>query len=456
MATQSPASDTSSTARLQRVVVLGANGAMGAGSAAMFAAGGCDVTLVARDLGKCEGALAQIQSIAKSERIADGIESMTYSDGMETILSDADLIFECLAEDMELKREVFAQVDAARPPDAIVATVSSGLSIEGMTEGRSDGFKQHFAGIHLYNPPHVMTGVELIPHPAMSADMVAAVTSILTNRFGRQAIVCADMPAFAGNRIGFKVMNEVAQLAERHGVELMDTLVGPYTGRAMAPLATVDLVGWDVHQAIVDNVYDNTNDEAHEAFKIPQYMVKLIQRGHLGNKTPELGGFFRRVVDPARAAEGPRGGIDNQVLDPASGNYISRGAPPKIDFVEQVRDLHRRGHYREGVKAFMAATGSEADIAKRVILGYISYALNRVGPGEVVQNYADVDRIMTAGFNWAPPSAYVDMIGYRETRAAMERFDLQVPKLIDAAARGEVQTPLFNLPFVSPGRYFSG
>ena len=53
------------------------------------------------------------------------------------------------------------------------------------------------------------------------------------------------MPAFAGNRIGFKVLNEVAQLAEEHGVQLMDTLVGPYTGRAMAPLATVDLVGWD-------------------------------------------------------------------------------------------------------------------------------------------------------------------------------------------------------------------
>jgi 3-hydroxyacyl-CoA dehydrogenase len=264
------------------------------------------------------------------------------------------------------------------------------------------------------------------------------------------------MPAFAGNRIGFKVMNEVAQLAQQHGVELMDTLVGPYTGRAMAPLATVDLVGWDVHQAIVDNVYDNTNDEAHEAFKIPQYMVKLIQRGHLGNKTPELGGFFRRVVDPARAAEGPRATVDNQVIDPATGNYVSRGAPPTVAFVEEIRDLHRRGRYREGVTRFMAAEGPEADIAKRVILGYISYALNRVGPGEVVQSYADVDRIMTAGFNWAPPSAYVDMIGYQEAREAMERYGLPVPKLVDAAARGEVPTPLFNLPFVSPGRYFSG
>ena len=106
------ATDVSADIQLRQVVVLGANGAMGAGSAALFAGGGADVTLVARDLGKCEGALAQIQSIAKSERIADDIESMTYADGMETVLADADLIFECLAEDMELKRATFAQVDA--------------------------------------------------------------------------------------------------------------------------------------------------------------------------------------------------------------------------------------------------------------------------------------------------------------------------------------------------------
>lgn len=442
--------------KLKHVVVLGANGAMGAGAAAMFASGGCEVTLVARDLGKCEGAIAQVQSIAKSERIADGISSMTYADGMATVLAGADLIFECLAEDMALKREIFEQVDAARPEGAIVATVSSGLSIRGMAEGRSEGFRRHFAGIHLYNPPHVMTGVELIPHPEMDHELVVALNDLLDGRFGRDGIVCADMPAFAGNRIGFKVLNEVAQLAEQHGVELIDTLVGPYTGRAMAPLATIDLVGWDVHQAIVDNVYENVDDEAREAFKLPEYMIKLIQRGHLGNKTSDLGGFYRRVIGEGRLTEGSHGRVVNEALDPATGRYVERGPAPRIPFVEEVRDLHRRGRYQEGVRRFMAAEGPEAEIAQRVILGYISYALNRVGEDEVVQSHADVDRIMTAGFNWAPPSAYVDLIGADETQALMERYNLRVPALVEAAARGEVSGPLFDLPFVNPGRYFSG
>ena len=73
---------------------------------------------------------------------------------------------------------------------------------------------------------------------------------------------------------------------------LVDRIVGPYTGRALTPLATIDLVGWDIHRAIVDNVYENTDDEAHETLKLPAYMDKLMEKGVLGNKTGR--GFFWR------------------------------------------------------------------------------------------------------------------------------------------------------------------
>src|SRR5579883_1626050 len=416
---------------------------MGAGAAAMFAGGGCNVTLVARDIGKCEAALAAIQGIAKSERIADDIASMTYDDGLPIVLEGADLIFEAVAEDLQIKREILAQVDAARPPDALVATVSSGLSIREMAEGLSDGFRSHFAGIHLYNPPHMMTGTELIPHPDMPPSLREQLAHILTERFGRQIVLCEDMPAFAGNRIGFKVLNEVAQLAEQHGVQLMDTLIGPYTGRAMAPLATVDLVGWDVHQAIVDNVYANLKDEAHASFKLPAYMERLIEHGHLGDKTPMLGGFYRRVNEDGR--------MKVHVLDPTTGSYKPQESAISVPYVDEVRDLNRRGRYRDGVQAFMAAEGPLADIARRVILGYVSYALNRVGPGEVVASAADVDRIMAFGFNWAPPSALVDLIGIDRTLELLDRYNLPQPELVKAAKRGEVQAPLFKLSNVSAG-----
>ena len=431
---------------LERVVVLGANGAMGAGSAAMFAGGGCEVRLVARDLPKVEGAMTQTQGIAKSEQITEAMQARTYDEGYANLIGDADLIFEAVAEDMGLKKALFEEVDRNRPPDAIVATVSSGLSIREMCEGRSDGFKQHFVGIHLYNPPHVMTGVELIPHPDMDPGLVEQLASVMRERFGRAVVVCNDLPAFAGNRVGFKVLNEVAQLAGDHGVQLMDLLIGPYTGRALAPLATVDLVGWDVHKAIVDNVAANVRDEAPGAFKMPAYMDRLVAEGHLGDKTPLKGGFFKRQTVEGKAIV--------EQLDASTGTYVDLNPELSIPFVDEVKALHREGRYRQGVQHFMRAEGSLADLARKVILGYVSYALHRVG--EVVDEYADIDRIMTAGFNWAPPSAIVDYVGVAETIALMERYAIPVPQLLEAAKRGEVRTPLFNLPFVTPGRYFAG
>jgi len=125
-----------------------------------------------------------------------------------------------------------------------------------------------------------------------------------------------------------------------------------------------------------------------------------------------------------------------------------------VPFVEQVKELYHEGRYQQGMDSFMSAQDPLADIARKVVLGYVSYALHRVG--EVVEEYADADRIMTAGFNWAPPSGLVDYIGVDRAIAQMERYGIPVPALLHAAKKGEVRTPLFNLPFLTPGRYFAG
>ena len=75
-----------------------------------------------------------------------------------------------------------------------------------------------------------------------------------------------------------------------------------------------------------------------------------------------------------------------------------------MPFVEKMRELHRVGRYAEAFKVFVDASGAEAELARKVMLGYVSYALNRVGDGEVVREPRDVDRIMGFGFNWAPPT----------------------------------------------------
>jgi 3-hydroxyacyl-CoA dehydrogenase len=434
---------------IKKVVVLGANGTMGAGSGEVFAAGGCEVVLLARSAEKAHEGLITAQNLAKSQRIADRISVGTYGEDLEEAVAKADLIFEALAEDIELKKEFFTRVDRCRRPNSIVATVSSGLSMAAMVQGRSDSFRRNFLGMHLYNPPNVIVGTEVVPHNGTDPGLVPEVVRMLETRFGRVAIITADTPAFAGNRIGFKFLNEAAILAAESGVGFIDYLLGPHTGRAMPPLATIDLVGWDVHRAIVDNVYAHTNDEAHAAFAMPTYMHPLLEHGHLGDKTPQRGGFYRRVKEGKHTFR--------LVLDPASGAYkdIRETTLRPVAFVEEMKRLNRLGRYREAFRVFADADGSEADLARRVLLGYVSYALNRVGDSEVVRSSRDIDRIMGFGFNWAPPTALVDMLGIRQTIRLLETQRLPVPRLLEQAAKHPDQR-LFREPHVNVGRFFAG
>jgi len=417
---------------IRRVVVLGGNGVMGAGAGALFAGVGLPTVLLARTIEKAETGKARAEKLAKREL---PITCGTYDD-LAQALRDADFVLESVAEDLETKRGLFATIDRI-PNHAIVATVSSGLSIAAMCEGRSERFRSHFLGVHLFNPPTVITGCELIAHRETACDVVEAVRELLITTCGRQVVECADTPGFAGNRLGFKVLNEVAQLAEQHGVAFMDSLLGTHTGRALPPLATIDLVGWDVHKAIVDHLHAQTGDVA---FALPAYVQRGIDRGHLGRKTRDKGGFFRVDADKRQF-----------VLDPASGDYQPRAeVAPACKLVERMQAAAKTGRYASGLEILCTADGLEAEILRRVLLGYISYGLGLVG--EVVAAPRDIDRIMGYGFNWAPPSVLVDAIGAGRTIALLDDAGLAVPPAIVAAARAN--TAMFDEP-LDGARFFA-
>lgn len=424
---------------LEHVVVLGANGTMGYGAAALFSQAIPRVTFLARSREKAqEGLQAAIQQV-RSETVANRADVGSYEE-IDAKLASADLVFEALTEDFALKKQMFDRVEKARRADSIVATVTSGLSINELAEGRSESFRRHFVGLHLFNPPNVIVGTELIAGRDSDPALVDFVEAFSRVRLGREIVRTHDTPAFAGNRVGFKLLNEVAQLAEQIGPVLADRLVGPYTGRALTPLATIDLVGWDIHRAIVDNVYEKTRDEAHATLKLPAYMAKAMQRGVLGNKSG--GGFFKRD------------GKTQLALDPVSGDYrpVAEQKLPKLDFIDRVAALHAVGRYADGLQAFLAAEGPEAECARRVIAGYVSYAFHRVG--EVTDTITGIDMIMATGFNWAPPSVLVDLIGARACVDWIERAGLPVPASLHAAAGSNEPKRLFQHPQLNVGKFF--
>jgi len=421
--------------KLERVVVLGANGTMGYGSAALFTQAIPHVTFLARTKAKADEGLAAAIKQVRSPTVASRAKTGDYANDLAAAVAGADLIFEALTEELALKQEMFAKVDAARRDDAIVATVTSGLSINKLAEGRSASFRKHLLGLHFFNPPNVIVGTELVAGRETAKDVVDFVDAYASVRLGREIIRTQDTPAFAGNRVGFKVLNEAAQLAEELGPLLVDKLVGPYTGRALTPLATIDLVGWDIHRAIVDNVHANTKDEAHATLALPAYMARLMEQGTLGDKSGR--GFFKKE------------GKARLVLDPKSGAYKpeSEIKLPELSYIADVSRLHREARYAEAMQAFLAAKGEHAAIAKRVVAGYLSYAFHRAG--EVTETIDGIDRIMGTGFNWAPPSVLVDALTPAGAVALIEGAGLPVP----AALRG-VKSRLFRHATINPGRFF--
>ncbi len=429
---------------IRKIVVLGANGAMGSGSGAVFASAGISTVFLARSLEKAEAGRVRAEQLAKGRVAPKAITIGTYDNDLTRVVAEADLIFEAVAEEIEIKKQVFALIDRVRSKGSIVATVSSGLSIAAMCDGRSKDFKRHFLGVHLFNPPTIIAGTEIIPHAETDRAIVDRMRQVLEATFGRIVIECADTPAFAGNRIGFKLLNEVAQLAEEHGVAYMDQLVGTHTGRALAPLATIDLVGWDVHKAIVDNLHANTRDEAHAVFALPAYMTRGIERGHLGRKTKDKGGFFRM--------EGKGADAVHFVLDPRTGDYklLNDVKPPVPAFIERMKAAIKNGRHTDAFEVLCTSDGKDAQLLRRVMLGYISYGLGRVG--EVVQQARDVDRIMGFGFNWAPPSVLVDAIGAPRTIQLLEQATLPVPPVVAAAASSGKK--LFDEPSVDSNKFF--
>ena len=192
------------TRRVEHVVVLGANGTMGYGSGALFTSAVPKVTFLARTRDKAEKGLAAAMKQVRSPTVADRVELGSYDADLERAVGSADLVFEAVTEQLPLKEQFFERVDAARRPDSIVATVTSGLSINRLAQGRSESFRRHFMGLHFFNPPNVIVGTELVAGKETDPALVDFVEAFATLRLGRVMVRTADTPGLRGQPRGLQ------------------------------------------------------------------------------------------------------------------------------------------------------------------------------------------------------------------------------------------------------------
>jgi 3-hydroxyacyl-CoA dehydrogenase len=403
---------------IKTVTILGANGTMGSHCAGIIAGfGNAKIFMIARTLEKAqEGINIAVDSI-KSDVIKGQLIPKTYDD-LPSCISKSDWVFELVPEDLNLKKQINQKISSLVKNNAIISTVSSGLSITELSKCFTPTQQKNYFGTHFYNPPYKMILCELIAGPNSDPKIQNELLNYLQKTLHRKVVITNDTPGFAGNRIGFQLLNETLQFAKKYkkegGLALIDKLLGGFTGRSLSPVATIDLVGLDIHQAIVNNIYRLTNDNAHESFKIPKFVEYLISNNFLGDKCKQ--GFYKTEGDQKLVFN-----IDKKRYEPI----------PKfnIELIDQIKEKISNGEYNKAFKLLLKTKTFESEIIKYFYARYISYALSLVGV--VVKNKEDLDKVMAYGFNWLPPCALIDLIGGKnEAVKLIKQYKLSVPKEI--------------------------
>lgn len=423
--------------KIEKVLVLGASGTVGSLSGGLLAQNGMKVWFLSRTLAGSQKGLARAQKQARSEVIAENITCGDYDTMLQEAADKADWILECVAEDLAIKQTLYEQIDQYRKPESIVSSVTSSLVLDELPKGRSESFQKNFLSTHFYNPPGKMAACEICGTSKTDPAVVNFMADFCEKRLRRAVIPVEPTAGFAGNRIAFLLFARITELAIEHGVEMADYLIGPYTGRLMAPLATLDLVGLDIHKAIIRSLQDHTADDLHDKLLLPDYVQTMIDNGHLGNKTRDKGGFYKRLESGAF-----------MYIDPQIGEYVS-AFQPHVQFVEKAKDQIHLARYREAFDTILNAKGTEADIVHEILATYIAYSYMLIGQvTDEKDGITGIDRVMSTGFNWASPSLTVHMLGGRDR--AIELIQSQNLPVPDALRTDTVcDQYIFNA-----GRYF--
>jgi 3-hydroxyacyl-CoA dehydrogenase len=339
---------------------------------------------------------------------------------------DVDWIIEAVAENLEIKRKLLERVDAVRKPGTIVTSNTSGLPIRLIAEGRSEDFRQHWAGTHFFNPPRYMKLAELIPGPKTLPAVLESLEEICDVRLGKGVVIAKDTPNFIANRVGtFSMLNAIQQMqALEMTIEEVDACTGPAVGwPKSATFRTADIVGLDVLVHVIRNIYDSIpDDESREMFRVPSLAEEMMKRGWLGEKTGS--GFYKRV-------KGAGGESEILTLDWQKMEYRlqQKARIPSIEAGKAIEDTRDRLRLLVGP----ALEGKSGDKANRFLWTGLSetclYAARRVP--EIANTIVDVDHAMRWGFGWEiGPFEIWDAIGVEPMSKALEREGKSLPPLI--------------------------
>ena len=274
---------------VQSVAVIGA-GTMGAGIAQVCAQTGWKTRLYDAFPESLYLAMTAIEAFWEvgiergkntSDQKAEWLGNLRVVNDLTEAVEGADLIIEAVPESMQLKQDIFAELERLAPSHAILATNTSGLPISEIAQ--STGCPDRIIGMHFFNPVPLMSLLELVRHDAVSEETITAAQSI-GSAMGKTTILVRDVPGFATSRLGVVLGNEAFRMLAEGVASANDIDNAMRLGyrHPMGPLELSDFVGLDVRRDILNNLADAFDDESYRPHPL---LDQLVEAGDFGKKT---------------------------------------------------------------------------------------------------------------------------------------------------------------------------
>jgi 3-hydroxyacyl-CoA dehydrogenase len=422
---------------IKKVAVIG-SGIMGSGIACHFANIGVEVLLLdivpkePTDAEKAKGLTLESkqvrnrivnESLTKTlkskpspiydQKFAKRITTGNLEDDLPKI-KDVDWVMEVVVERLDIKKSVFEQIEKYRKPGTLITSNTSGIPIKFMNEGRSEDFQQHFAVTHFFNPPRYLKLFEVVPGPNCKQEVTDFLMMYGEKFLGKTSVLAKDTPAFIGNRIGiFGIMSLFHQVKELGlTIEEVDKLTGPVIGRPKsATFRTVDVVGLDTLVHVANGLYENCpNDEAHELFKLPDFISKMMENKWLGSKTGQ--GFYKKTTNNGKSEILS---LDLTTLEYRPNKKASFATLELTKTVDKVIDRF---------KILVSGKDKAGEFYRKNFAAMFAYVQNRIP--EISDELYRIDDAMKAGFGWENgPFEIWDAIGVEKGIELMKAEGLQ-------------------------------
>ncbi len=275
--------------KIKKVLVVGAGG-MGAGIGQLCAQQGFEAVITDINHELSNKAKSNIEK-GLSRRVAKGkiaeedknaILSRISTSGDLSPANDADFVIESASEDLEIKRNIFKELDTRVRPEVVLATNTTSLSISAMAEATTRPEK--VVQMHFFNPPTIMKLVEIMPGRKTAVETLEAAEAF-AKQLGKEPVVCkSEAPAGIVSRILGQMLNEATWLVASNVAEPanVDKAMKLGANHPMGPLELIDLIGLDVHRAKMETLFKELGDFR---YKHPELLNKMIEEGKLGKKT---------------------------------------------------------------------------------------------------------------------------------------------------------------------------